>query len=47
MMNENKVVFTLIYLKGFIYNWFKPTLTDFLENALDNQKKNIIMTFAS
>jgi hypothetical protein len=36
MINENKVVFTLIYLRGLAYDWFKPTLTNFLKNALDD-----------
>jgi hypothetical protein len=47
MMNENKVVFTSIYLKSLVYDWFKPILINFLKNALDDQKKDIIMMFTS
>jgi hypothetical protein len=47
MINENKVVFILTYLKGLAYDWFKSTLTNFLKNASNNWKKDIIMTFAS
>jgi hypothetical protein len=47
MMNENKVVFALTYLRDSAYDWFEPTLINFLENALDDQKKNTIMTFAN
>jgi hypothetical protein len=47
MINENKVMFILIYLKSLAYDWFKPILINFLENALNNQKKNIIIMFAS
>jgi hypothetical protein len=46
-MNENKVVFISTYLRGLAYDWFEPTLINFLENTLNNQKKDIIMTFAS
>jgi hypothetical protein len=46
-MNENKVVFTSTYLRGLAYDWFKPTLINFLENTLDNQKKNIIIIFTN
>jgi hypothetical protein len=35
-MNKNKVVFILTYLKSSAYDWFEPTLIDFLKNALDN-----------
>jgi hypothetical protein len=35
-MNENKVVFVLTYFKGLAYDWFEPTLINFLENALDD-----------
>jgi hypothetical protein len=47
MINENKVVFTLTYLRGLVYDWFEPTLIDFLENALDDRKKDTIMMFAN
>jgi hypothetical protein len=36
MTNENKVVFASTYLRGSAYDWFEPTLTDFLKNALDD-----------
>jgi hypothetical protein len=36
MMNKNKVMFASTYLKSSAYDWFKPTLINFLKNALDN-----------
>jgi hypothetical protein len=44
-MNKNKMVFTLTYLKSSAYDWFKSTLINFLENALDDQKKDTIIMF--
>jgi hypothetical protein len=46
-MNENKVMFTSTYFRSSAYDWFKSTLIDFLKNALDNWKKDIIMMFAN
>jgi hypothetical protein len=47
MINKDKVIFYAIYLQGSAYNWFEPTLTDFLENRLGNRKAITTITFNS
>jgi hypothetical protein len=41
------MIFYIIYLWGSVYKWFKPTLTDYLENNLGDRKKYITATFNS
>jgi hypothetical protein len=45
MTNKNKVIFYIIYLYRLVYNWFKPILTNFLENDLRDHKTTMIKTF--
>jgi hypothetical protein len=47
MTNKDKVIFYMIYLQGSAYDWFKPILTNFLENGLGNQKVVTTTTFNS
>ena len=44
---EDKVVFCSTYLRGSAYNWFEPTLTNFLENTLLNRKALTTAIFGS
>jgi hypothetical protein len=41
------VIFYATYLRGSAYDWFKPTLTDYLENNLGDRKEYITATFNS
>jgi hypothetical protein len=45
MTNKDKVIFYTIYLQRSAYNWFKPTLTNFLKNNLGDRKNSTIATF--
>jgi hypothetical protein len=45
--NKDKVIFCATYLQGSAYDWFKSTLTDFLENNLGDQKDSTTATFNS
>ena len=44
---ETKVLFTITYLKGTVFNWFEPHLTDYLENQLKDRKIKIIRLFTN
>jgi hypothetical protein len=36
-----------MYLQGSVYDWFKPTLIDYLENNLRDRKEHTTVTFNS
>ena len=46
-----KVLFALMYLKGAVYKWFKPTLKDYLKNNdpenREQETTNIFGSFAN
>jgi Retrotransposon gag protein len=46
-MNKDKVIFCATYLRGSAYDWFEPTLTDYLENNLGDRKEHTTATFNS
>jgi hypothetical protein len=41
------VIFYAIYLRGSAYDWFEPTLINYLENNSEDWKDYIIVTFNS
>jgi hypothetical protein len=41
------VIFYATYLQGSAYDWFEPTLTNFIKNTLADQKDTTIATFNS
>jgi Retrotransposon gag protein/Zinc knuckle len=45
--NEDKVIFCATYLRGSAYDWFEPTLTDYLENNPGDRKEHTTATFNS
>jgi hypothetical protein len=47
MINEDKMIFYTTYLQGSAYDYFKPTLINYLKNNLEDQKEHIITTFNS
>jgi hypothetical protein len=47
IINEDKVIFYIIYLQGSAYNWFKPTLINFMESTLADWKDSTTTTFNS
>jgi hypothetical protein len=47
VINKDKVIFYTIYLQGLVYNWFKPTLTNFLKNNLVDRKDSTNAIFNS
>jgi hypothetical protein len=47
VINKDKVIFYATYLQGSAYNWFKPTLTNFLKKPLEEQRDTTIETFNS
>jgi hypothetical protein len=47
IINKDKVIFYATYLQGSAYDWFKPTLINFIKNTLVDRKNSIIATFNS
>jgi Retrotransposon gag protein len=45
--NEDKVIFCATYLRGSAYDWFEPTLTNFMENTPADWKDATTATFNS
>jgi hypothetical protein len=41
------VIFYVTYLRGSAYDWFKPTIIDYLENHPGDRKEHTTTTFNS
>jgi hypothetical protein len=39
------VIFCATYFRGLAYDWFEPTLTDYLKNNPEDQKEYTTATF--
>jgi Domain of unknown function (DUF4939) len=44
---EVKVMFATTYLRNGAFNWFKPYLTDYIDNAIEDKKNEIKAIFSS